>query len=174
MQIKDSHVKYAGFWVRFIASLIDTVVLALPLLLFIFIISGGEYLNISNLIKAFKAAQEANVQTSLYYLNLHNNNSFMWEIVSEILMASILTIFWKNFRGATPGKRVVGIKIVDAKTFGSITVLQSVIRFIGYVLSAIPLCFGFLMIGFTKDKKALHDLLAGTCVIYDTKDFDFE
>lgn len=171
MQTKDLHVKYAGFWIRFIASLIDTVIIGIPLILFISVISGGEYINIHNFVKAFQAAQDANPQMVMYYLSLHDNTSFTWEVISEILMASIITIFWKNFRGATPGKRIMGIKIVDVKTFGNIGILQSIIRFLGYIVSVIPLCLGFLLIAFLKDKRALHDLLAGTCVIYDEKGF---
>ncbi|MEA1918610.1 MAG: RDD family protein, partial [Campylobacterota bacterium] len=43
---------------------------------------------------------------------------------------------------------------------------QLIIRYIGYIVSIIPLMIGFFMVAFRSDKRALHDLLAGTVVIY--------
>lgn len=163
------HVRYAGFWIRFVASIIDTIIVGLPLVYLVYIISNGNYLNITSLADAFKYAQAGNINMTMYYLNQNSNNSLFWEIVMEILLASVVTVFWKNFRGATPGKKMMGIHIVDAKTFQPITTSQAIVRFIGYIISTLPLCFGFIMIGLRKDKRGLHDLIAGTCVIYDEK-----
>jgi len=167
MSQDNLHVRYAGFWVRFVASMIDTVVVGLPLVYLIYIISNGNYMNIASLSDAFKAAQTGNVDMTMYYLNQNGNDSLFWEVVMEILLAFIVTVFWKNFRGATPGKKIMGIKIVDATTFQPISTSQALVRFIGYIISSVPLCFGFVMIAFRADKRGLHDLLARTCVIYD-------
>ncbi|MCJ7765717.1 MAG: RDD family protein [Thiovulaceae bacterium] len=43
---------------------------------------------------------------------------------------------------------------------------QAIIRYVGYIVSTIPLAIGFIMVGFRKDRRALHDLLAETVVIY--------
>ncbi len=161
------HVRYAGFWVRFVASMIDTVVVGLPLVYLIYIISNGNYMNIASLLDAFKAAQAGNVNMTMYYLNQNGHNSLFWEVIMEILLAFVVTVFWKNFRGATPGKKIMKIKIVDAKTLQPISTSQALVRFIGYIISTLPLCFGFVMIAFRDDKRGLHDLLARTCVIYD-------
>lgn len=170
MSENSLHVRYAGFWVRFIASVIDTFIVGLPLFYLVYIISNGDYMNLSSLVNAFKAAQAGNVNLTIYYLNQNSNDSFFWEVVMEVLLASVVTVFWRNFRGATPGKKMMGIHIVDAKTLQPITTTQAIVRFLGYIVSTIPLCFGFIMIAFRKDKRGLHDLLAGTCVIYDKKD----
>ena len=76
-------------------------------------------------------------------------------------------LFWKRWRGATPGKKLVHIKIVDAKTFKDITNTQAITRSFGYLASTFSFLIGFLMVGIRKDKRGLHDLLAGTVVIYD-------
>ncbi len=161
------HVRYAGFWVRFVASMIDTVVVGLPLVYLIYIISNGNYMNIASLLDAFKTAQAGNVNMTMYYLNQNGHNSLFWEVVTETLLAFVVTVFWKNFRGATPGKKIMKIKIVDAKTLQPISTSQALVRFIGYIISTLPLCFGFVMIAFRDDKRGIHDLLAKTCVIYD-------
>jgi uncharacterized RDD family membrane protein YckC len=79
----------------------------------------------------------------------------------------VTMIFWKKWRGATPGKKFVHIKIVDAKTFQDITNTQAITRSIGYLASTFAFLIGFVMVAFRDDKRALHDILAGTIVIYD-------
>ena len=76
-------------------------------------------------------------------------------------------MFWKRWRGATPGKKFVHIKIVDAKTFEDINNTQAITRSFGYLASTFAFLIGFLMVAFRKDKRGLHDLLAGTVVVYD-------
>ncbi len=71
--------------------------------------------------------------------------------------------FWVA-QGATPGKMAVGIKIttVDGEPidFG-----KALLRYVGYIASALILLIGYLMIGFTREKRGLHDYIAGTVVI---------
>jgi uncharacterized RDD family membrane protein YckC len=89
-----------------------------------------------------------------------------WEMVFELLMAAVIIIFWKRWAGATPGKRILGIHVVDYKTGMEISNAQAVVRYVGYIASSIILMMGFLMVAFRRDKRALHDLMAGTAVIY--------
>jgi uncharacterized RDD family membrane protein YckC len=156
-------IKYAGFWIRFFASLVDTFVLALPMAVFIYFISDGEW---------FDFAQYQ--QNMIYALNGYPQQalasqpqtSMKWELLFELSTLVVTLLFWKRFKGATPGKSFFHIKIVDATTFEDIDNKQAITRSFGYIVSAIPLMVGFLVIAFRKDKRALHDLLASTSVIY--------
>jgi uncharacterized RDD family membrane protein YckC len=71
--------------------------------------------------------------------------------------------FWA-VKGATPGKMIVGVEIltVDGERIG---LGQSVLRYVGYIVSSLLLLTGYLMIGFTKEKRGLHDYIAGTVVV---------
>jgi multiple sugar transport system permease protein len=74
-------------------------------------------------------------------------------------------IFWA-MSGKTPGKRALGIAIVSAN--GSrMGVSKSIIRFLCYFISAIPLGLGFLWAIWDPNKQAWHDKLAGTFVVVD-------
>ena len=159
----SNEVRYAGFWIRFIASFLDTLFLALPLGILIYIISGGQWFDFAQYQQNLQMAMSGNPHA----LDNQPHTSFKWELVFEfsVLIATIL--FWDNWRGATPGKKFVHIKIVDAKTFEDITNKQAITRSLGYIPSTLLLGIGFLMVAFRKDKRALHDLLAGTAVIYD-------
>ncbi|WP_239094246.1 RDD family protein [Bacillus sp. B15-48] len=82
----------------------------------------------------------------------------------------IIPVIWSGF---TVGKRVVGGKIVriDGKKVGIGTTLKRYI--LASLVYVITLGFGFIisafMVGLRKDKRSIHDLIAGTQVIYTTK-----
>jgi len=65
----------------------------------------------------------------------------------------------------TPGKYVVGLKITD-DLGNKISIGKAVVRYIGYIVSAIILYIGFIMVGFTENKRGLHDMIASTRVTY--------
>jgi uncharacterized RDD family membrane protein YckC len=89
-----------------------------------------------------------------------------WEVIFEASLILLVVLFWRRWKGATPGKRYLGMRIVDAETFGEIDTKQAVVRSIGYLASTLILLMGFVMVAFRSDKRALHDLMAGTAVIY--------
>ena len=160
---RADEVRYAGFWIRFLAVWIDTAVLVIPAALLVYLLSGGEWLDLSTLSESIGHAQNNDLQASLQAMP---RASMKWESVFELLIAGVTIFFWKRWAGATPGKKLLGIHVVDAKSYENINNKQAIIRYIGYIISTVPLGAGFLMVGFRKDKRALHDLLAGTVVIY--------
>ena len=158
-----NEVKYAGFWIRFLASLIDTFVLALPLAIIVYMISGGDWFDFEQYQQNIAYAMRGNPQA----LNSQPQTSFKWELLFEISTLLVTLLFWEKFKGATPGKKFVHIKIVDAKTFQDIDNKQAITRSIGYIVSTLPFLLGFFLALFRKDKRTVHDLLAKTAVIYD-------
>jgi uncharacterized RDD family membrane protein YckC len=157
------NIHYAGFWVRFLATLIDTAVFIVPIGFMIYLLSGGEWLDFSQLSQSISLVSENAMAASLQAMP---KASMKWESLFELSIAGVTLLFWKRWAGATPGKKMLGIHVVDAKTYKEMTNKQAIIRYIGYIVSTIPLAMGFVMVGFRKDKRALHDLLADTVVIY--------
>jgi uncharacterized RDD family membrane protein YckC len=71
--------------------------------------------------------------------------------------------FWLML-GATPGKILFGLRIV--MTNGSkLTLKGAILRYLGEYVSIFLFFIGYLFIAFRADKRALHDLIAGTMVI---------
>ena len=68
--------------------------------------------------------------------------------------------------GATIGKWLLGLRVVRADGYPP-TFVRSLIRFVGYGLSAIVFFLGYLWVLFDNERRAWHDELAGTWVIYD-------
>ena len=159
-----SEVRYAGFWIRFFASFLDTLFLALPVAILIYFLSDGNWFDFSQYQQNISYAMSGNADKALAN---QPQTSIKWELLFEVSVLVVTMIFWKRWRGATPGKKFVHIKIVDAKTFKDIDNRQAITRSFGYIASTLAFLIGFIMVAFRKDKRGLHDLLAGTVVIYD-------
>jgi uncharacterized RDD family membrane protein YckC len=86
------------------------------------------------------------------------------ELMANVIAALVVIIFWAQ-QGATPGKRVLGLRIVDADTGGLPPVNRLVLRYVGYIVSAIPLGLGYLWVLWDPKRQAWHDKMAGTLVV---------
>jgi uncharacterized RDD family membrane protein YckC len=134
----------AGFVSRLAAFLIDAVLLATAL-------RGTAWFLL--------AAQHALRGFARHQLNIA---AIMFAIV-PFVSAAFDVVFWRLY-GQTPGKWLMGIKIVQVDG-GAMTTRNALIRFIGYLLSALPFYAGFLWI-LGPQRRGWHDRLAGTEVVY--------
>ena len=159
-----NEVRYAGFWIRFVASFLDTLFLALPVAIVIYFLSDGNWFDFSMYQQNIAYAMSGNADKALAS---QPQTSLKWELLFEMTVLIVTVVFWKKWRGATPGKKFVHIKIVDASTLKDIDNKQAITRSIGYIVSTLAFLIGFFMVAFRADKRGLHDLLASTVVIYD-------
>ena len=162
-----NEVKYAGFWIRAVASFFDTLFLALPIAILIYFLSDGSWFDFSLYQQNIAFALSGNATKALAS---QPEISLKWELLFEVAVLLATIVFWRKSKGATPGKKFVGIKVVDALTREDINTKQAVTRSLGYFASIFTFMIGFIMIGFRSDKRGLHDLLANTIVIHETKE----
>jgi len=143
MQTTDvDNVEYAGFWIRVGAALIDTLLLiaiTFPLLLWIY---GWSYFGDDTGFFAGPA-----------------------DFVISWLAPAVAAIAFWLYRQATPGKMALSLRVVDATTGSTLSIGQSIGRYLAYYVSAIPLFIGFIWVAFDSKKRGWHDKLAGTVVI---------
>ena len=85
-------------------------------------------------------------------------------LLRVLILLSYFVGFWVATDGATPGKMLMGIKVVRSNG-QPIDVTWGLVRFFGNVLSPVILLSGFVMIAFTPQKRGLHDYLAQTVVV---------
>ncbi|HDX9589854.1 TPA: RDD family protein [Bacillus pseudomycoides] len=131
------HHELAGFWRRFGASVLDNLVFVPFFIIFMFV---GVSLDTSEGV--------VGILQVLYYL--------------------IIPIVWAGF---TVGKRAVNIRIVRVDG-QKITIWTTVKRYIlsGIIYGStfgIALIVSAFMVALRKDKRSIHDLIAGTQVIHD-------
>jgi uncharacterized RDD family membrane protein YckC len=124
----------AGFWIRAVAALIDFAVFALVQLSF-------------RLIGAKIVGPEAGSVATFF--------TFVFALAYTTVLHAL--------GGQTIGKVIVGVQVVGGDG-GVPSVGTALLRHLGYFASAAVATVGFLMAGLRADKRALHDLIAGTHV----------
>lgn len=98
--------------------------------------------------------------------------SIMQDTFIQLLIVSvILIIIWWKY-GTTPGKKILGLRIVHASTHQRPHIGQWIMRVIGYILSALPLTLGFFLMYIDKRKQCLHDKIANTVVLRERKNIN--
>jgi uncharacterized RDD family membrane protein YckC len=130
----------AGFWIRAVALVIDLVIIAL-------------------------------VQSSLALMGRRLTGSEvedLWPVPTAVVLFTLVftaayTTVLHGLDGQTLGKLIVGVRVVgdDGAPPG---VGTAFLRYLGYYASLATFGLGFIMAGLRRDKRALHDLLAGTRV----------
>jgi uncharacterized RDD family membrane protein YckC len=69
-------------------------------------------------------------------------------------------------KGATPGKLLLNLQVVQSDTGERLTYLRAFLReTLGKMISGVLLCLGFLIAAFRNDHRALHDMIFDTRVI---------
>jgi uncharacterized RDD family membrane protein YckC len=81
------------------------------------------------------------------------------------VVAAYFVLFWST-AGQTPGMRLLGLRVMGPRR-GHPGVGRSAVRVIGLGLAIVPLFAGFLPVLVDRRRGGLHDLLAGTVVVYD-------
>jgi uncharacterized RDD family membrane protein YckC len=86
-------------------------------------------------------------------------------LIVDYLLPFVLTVvFWVRLK-ATPGKLLLGCQVVDASTGEGVSPGQAVLRYLGYILSTLPLGLGFFWMLWDRRRQTFHDKLAGTVVV---------
>jgi uncharacterized RDD family membrane protein YckC len=142
-------VRYGGFWIRLAAFMIDFIfawiIIAVAAFFVGFVI--GIVLSRSAESTVQNAANVAGALTAL--------------VVGVLYYVPFVSGGWQG----TAGKRLLGLHVVTT-TGERVSGSRALGRLLAYILSGIILCIGFMMIGWNKEKKALHDIICGTRVVY--------
>lgn len=157
----EQNVRYAGFWIRFVAQIVDGIIY----FMIIFIPSFG--LGVASEVFEFKLTTPILMAVG---------------ILSAVLYWLYQSLFISSKYMATPGKMAVGIKVIDSEgnrvSFSRATmryIVKGGIGDVGSILGYLLTLFNVLLlvnivrpllIPFNEKKQALHDMVAGTFVVY--------
>ncbi len=142
-------IHYGGFWIRVVAAFIDGLILG-ALGIIIHLSLGMSSRNIPDDMPNFGPSLFAMVGLASSI---------------NILFAIIYQAFFLSKFGATPGKMALGLRVIK-EDGGPISIGRAIGRYCCYWIDALPLMFGFIMAGFDSQKRALHDYICSTRVIY--------
>ena len=138
-----------GFWIRFAAVFVDVIILLIVQGIFGFFVGMG--VGMGSVMRG-GISDEGQLLSGIiiFFVN--------------ILIGMAYHIFFVGWRGQTPGKMALKLKIIQTNgeemTYG-----RAFLRWVGYSISGLTLGIGYLMVAFTKQKQGLHDKIAGTYVI---------
>jgi len=144
---------YAGFWIRFAAKIVDTLILGIPLWIIMAIVMAAT----GAFAQTGTRPAEPNPVATLLILLLEFG-MFAAQIGYQI--------FFLGKYGATPGKMLCRLKVVswDGTRFGY---GRATGRAFAEMLSAMICDIGYLMVPFDNpQKRALHDHICNTRVVY--------
>ena len=135
-------VTFGGFWIRFVAVVIDGVILTVVALLV-------------NRILAFSAGP-SDIGAAMAFAGL--------AILVQMAIACAYEGIFVGQYGATPGKMVLHLKVVMAD--GSrVSMGRAFGRYFAKLLSSLTFLIGYIIAGFDVEKRALHDYICNTRVI---------
>ena len=147
-------VQYAGFWLRFLAYLIDSLVLSVPAVFFVFLMFVGMAGSLSQIERRNEVVPVL--------------GSILFFILFYVLLFAGLWLYYAIMESsswqATLGKKALNLQVTDLEgrriSFG-----RASGRFFGKLISGMILNIGYIMAGFTEKKQALHDMIAGCLVL---------
>lgn len=143
-----SAMNYAGFWIRFVAKFIDGIILGIVNILIQFLGVG------------LMPQMEPGGQPPPQYFAIP-----ILLMLAQYGVAIAYTTWFVGRFEATPGKMACNLKIVTSDG-GRVSYLRAFARYFAELLSGIILLIGYIMAAFDDQKRALHDRICDTRVIY--------
>jgi uncharacterized RDD family membrane protein YckC len=136
---------YAGFASRFLAFAVDVAVLTAG---FLILLAAVNFV--------------ADIVTGK---SNHFSRYDTWVVVAYVIWAFIYFAHWWGLNGKTPGGGLFGVQVLTADG-GDVSGRRAIGRALAFPLSFLILCLGFLGILLGDRRRALHDVIAGTVVVY--------
>jgi uncharacterized RDD family membrane protein YckC len=134
---------YAGFWVRFLALVLDAIVLGIVSAALIPLTGSQMFTTTTNGVVTVNYASNA------------------W----STLIGLVYFIGLWSWRGQTLGMMPFNMRVVGVADGKKIDVLRGLLRYVGFIISVIPLFLGLIWAAFDSRKQGWHDKIASTVVI---------
>ncbi|HMC58370.1 MAG TPA: RDD family protein [Candidatus Solibacter sp.] len=145
-------VRFAGFWIRVAAALIDAIILFIAGSILQYAVLGSRVGS-----PIFDPANpEAHLGETFAILGI------AW-LIGTVTGATYEGVFVYKL-GATPGKMALGLKVVRPGG-GPVSLGRAIGRYFAKLLSAMILGIGYFMVGFDSEKRGMHDMICDTRVI---------
>jgi uncharacterized RDD family membrane protein YckC len=159
LQNENYQGQYAGFTSRMVAYAIDSVVAIAGISIMWWLINATvEMLRVREVIDIL------GWNASLGFLT-DPRGEIAWRGVALVVGVGFYHIFFLTLANRTIGKAVMGLQVVPLRG-GRIGIVRATLRYLGYIVSIIPIFLGFIWILFSRKRQGWHDKIAGTCVVY--------
>ncbi len=89
-------------------------------------------------------------------------NQFLWQV---LFLKFLYQTFFVWYYGATVGKIVAKIRVIDYNNFGRVTLMSAILRSMARILSEMFFYIGFVFAFFNDGKQTFHDKMGRTLVV---------
>ena len=152
---------YAGFWMRFVALIIDGILIGVVRAFLIVPILAAMGMGVAADFQNMNADKPEEVIGMLGPLMAMAG---IVSLISTAIWVLYYTIMESSKYQATVGKLALGLVVTDANG-AKLDFVKALVRNVCKIISSMILCIGWIMAGFTEKKQALHDIIAGTLVV---------
>jgi len=165
MNEQNINFKLAALWKRAVAFVVDA---AIVIPLFCLLIHATNILLALPVEYSPILERGVALKMSPYVEERFLEIVLLYSFLKLAVLIPYFTLLESSRLQATFGKLLLGIKVVDLSG-NRISFAKATGRFFARILSGQILLIGLLMAAFTKRKQTLHDLLAGTLVVGESK-----
>ena len=168
LQSRMNSKRFAGFFVRANAFIIDNIILSLVGAIFLYVMSLAGLIDINAVSEIVNQYIENPSSTELVSKALELPGMPAFFTIWSFVQAAYFIVFHAIW-GATPGKRLFHIH-VEMAGGEKLTWAFSMFRFIASIVTQATLYFyglGYLIVLIDPQKRALHDYIARTRVVHD-------
>jgi uncharacterized RDD family membrane protein YckC len=153
---------YGGFWIRFVARLIDGIILGVinAIVRIPFMLMFGASVGLGRGL----GLGLGDVRGGLIFAPAIAGVLGM-SVLIGLAIGVAYDVYFLSAHGATPGKMALGLRVIRADG-GPISPMLALARHFAEWLSGIIFLIGYIMAGFDPEKRALHDRICETRVIY--------
>ena len=137
--------RYAGFWARTVAYILDLIILAVIAGALSVVFGGPAITSGPSGVEIDYGAQGPSALVSLIYF----------------------IGFWV-WRAQTPGMLVFNMRVVRADSGENVDIVRGILRYVGLIISFVVIFLGVIWVAFDSRKQGWHDKLAGTLVVRPT------
>lgn len=157
---------YAGFWARFVAILIDSIIISIITFVIVGILSAIGITAIGGLAGMEEMANQPPEEIPPGLI-IGLIGAYMGLITTSFIGSWLyFALMESSYRQATLGKMAMGIVVTDMHG-DRISFLRATGRYFGKIISGMIFYIGYIMAAFTDRKQALHDMMANTLVLRD-------
>lgn len=143
MQQNSSNLQLASMRSRAFAYIIDDLIITI----IVMAIFWDRIMSVSHDSEAMIYLMQTELVTPLFILKIVYQTFFVW------------------YYGATIGKIIVKIRVIDANHWGGVSMFAALLRAVGRVFSEMFFYIGFLIGFFNDGRKTFHDFTGKTLVV---------
>jgi uncharacterized RDD family membrane protein YckC len=146
--------RYGGFWIRFVAVIIDGIIVSIPAIILGVIVG---------ILAAVANGASGNSGSSSTTNAAFSGATLLVDLISFAITIGYFVYFWG--KGQTLAMRLFHLRVADANTGQPIGYGRAALRYVGYILSVVVCYIGLIWAAFDSRKQGWHDKIASTVVL---------